>query len=162
MTDVEFEFEMQRMNENFKNFYSRTKRKVIANIVSDIPIEFFSKCVEKVMWADKPPKIEWFQQLVSSYKKRQLLSAAFEDLGREKNSVFTESDISMMHEFYRRRLNGQLTDEQWYDFIECIREMVARGKSEIKCPTCLDRGWAVIRNVGMQKCPKGCVEMENV
>jgi len=139
MNEPVFIFEMQRLNENFKNFYTKSKIKLIQNIVSGLPEHYFSKCIEKALWADRPPKIEWFHEIVSSYRKKQSVISSIEQMHPQENSAFGERDISMMMEYLRRRQAGRLTDQEWHDFLKTIRE-IAASKFTGECRTCLDIG----------------------
>lgn len=156
MIPAEFEFEIQRLNENFKGFYSKTKTKVLANIVMDLPANFFAKCVDKILWSDRPPKIDWFHELVASYRKRQEIRSSIDQMFPQENSIFDNDTISMMKTYAFKRMNGQLSDQEYSDFQKTIREIVA-SKPEIKCKTCLDMGsYLPTGEMGIVNCPAGC------
>jgi hypothetical protein len=139
MTAEEFESEIRRLNENFKGFYTKTKTKVLANIVMDLSKTYFSKCIDKVMWSDKPPKIEWFHEIVSRFRRNEKMATRIEDMHPMDGSIFSPKDISMMRTYARRKLDDNLSDEDYTNFQMTIRAMVA-ARPDIKCKKCLDQG----------------------
>lgn len=157
MIATDYDFEMQRLNESFKNFYSKAKRQVIAGIVAELPGSYFSKCIDKAMWLDRPPKIDWFHEIVSYYRKKQDAKSTLEHMHASENSCFTSQDISMMKEYAFRRMDGKLTDREFHDFLQTISKIILSGHPEIKCSTCLDHGaYVPYMGNGIERCPNGC------
>lgn len=71
MTTKEFKIQMQRMNEAYKNYYTTERLKAVWSIVADLNPKVFEKKVDKALWADYPPKIDWFQSILSSEKSKE-------------------------------------------------------------------------------------------
>lgn len=152
MNEITFEFEMQRLNESFKNFYTKNKRQMISNIVSELPEPYFAKCIEKALWADRPPKIEWFHELVSAYRKRNVAASTVEQMRPQENSIFSEQDIEGMKKFYLKMVNNELSQKDYSDFQDTIRAIVS-SRPDIKCKTCLDQKWYLPRDtMNLQEC----------
>lgn len=67
MTNEEFNEQLARLNGCFKNYYESERAKTIAAVVQDLPIEFFKKKVNKILWTDFPPKLDWFIKIKHEY-----------------------------------------------------------------------------------------------
>lgn len=71
MNKQEFNQQMKRMNESYRDYYSTERLKIIWSVVSEMPANRFSKAVDKAIWADFPPKLDWFQRLKSDFHSYQ-------------------------------------------------------------------------------------------
>jgi hypothetical protein len=152
MTNDEFNSQLVRLNETFKNYYSKSKAKIISNIVGEMPGYYFEKCVDKILWADRPPKIEWFQELIAAYRRRN--AKTLDQIQRQENSIFTESDIKQMVAFMKARMDGRVSDEDYMNFHNTIKSLV-QTRNDIKCKFCLDQG-AYAHFVGTKGEMKDC------
>lgn len=68
MTLKEFNVEMRRMNEAYKSYYTPERLKAVWSIVSEMDAKTFAKKIDKALWADYPPKLDWFQTIASHQK----------------------------------------------------------------------------------------------
>ena len=155
MSPLEFDYQLQRMNEAFKNFYTKSRAKMISNIVADLPASYFDKCVDRILWQKDAPRVEWFHEIVSSFRKRQKVSAEIDNLRPQSNSIFDEPTLAMMKEYGRRRSEGTISDEDYENFINTIKDLI-RSSGRVSCGICLDQEWyyPTIRHKTAEPCPQ--------
>lgn len=144
MTDIEFEFEMSRLNEAFKGFYTKSKIKLIRSVIIELPGTYFERCVDRILWQREPPKIEWFNELISSYRKKQSVKYTLDQMHPAENSIFDDKAISMMKAYAGRRIDGRLSDTEYINFLTTIHDLIS-SKPSIKCKICLDAYYHIKR-----------------
>lgn len=103
MKAAEFNGQMKRLNEAYKNYYSSERMKIIWATVGEITKEFFEKEVSKALWADFPPKLDWFQNIRSKFYFTQ--PAVLEDIPHaSEKSVFNQNRIrEMINSIFQRK-----------------------------------------------------------
>lgn len=67
----EFNQEAERLNEAYRNYYSKERLKIIWAVVGELPAEYFHRRVGRVLWADHPPKLDWFQSIRNEFERAQ-------------------------------------------------------------------------------------------
>ncbi len=111
MTLQEFNEQMARLNEDYRDYYSISKMKTLWAIVGDIDASFLERKINKALWADHPPKLDWFQQIKSEWlhKKSEMTSA---------QSVFQDP-----------RNESKYSHQQIEEFCNQIRSSLGKVKS---------------------------------
>lgn len=71
MTTEEFNKEMARLNEAFKNYYGKERAALIGRVIRDLPKIYFNHKISEVLWSKEPPKIEWFHQISNEFYAKQ-------------------------------------------------------------------------------------------
>ncbi len=65
----EFNSQIEKLNEAYRDYYTKNRAKTIWSVVSELPIEYFSRRIDKVLWSDHPPKLDWFQNVRNAFEK---------------------------------------------------------------------------------------------
>jgi hypothetical protein len=65
----DFNEQISKLNEAYRDYYTSNRAKVIWSVVNELPIEYFEKRIDRALWADHPPKLDWFQNVRNDYEK---------------------------------------------------------------------------------------------
>ncbi len=94
MTLQEFNDQLRRLNEVYNNYYTKDRKKTLWSLLSHLDSDFFERKVDKALWADHPPKIDWFQNIRRAFELRQEVTQQSSEVHPRDLSKFSIEEIT--------------------------------------------------------------------
>lgn len=128
MTETEFVIEMERLTSIFGDRnYPRSRVEVMWSEVRMIPADVFRKGIDRFISERRvgdPPVPADFRPVVSRWLEYE--HQARKDQGRRDAQEFAmleSEDEQMICDTIKRRLSGQINDEEWAGFMSNVKGM---------------------------------------
>lgn len=103
MTNEEFNEQLARLNDCFKGFYNKERAKGIASTVAELPISYFKSKVDKTIWADSPPKLDWFIKIKHEYFEQVQILLPREQHPSETSQINLDKISEMIRGIFKKQ-----------------------------------------------------------